>query len=199
MIKPMPPATTRSTQELCRNNAAMLARGKSVTGIVPSLCAPGIGRAQRAQTAKAFAQIELALDHAVGDGIGGTQARQVHVAGRQPHHLGSLRDTLLTLRRISRRNDDGGGAGPHIGGQSEASCRPGHGHFQAGRGGAVLMQTPRQLQQKCDARLQLGSGQWLAARHARVHAAARTCSVVPSTATTSTVAPNGRSGPLTSH
>ena len=137
----------------------------------------------------------LTGNHAVGNGIGFAQSRQVHITRRQPHHLRVLRDAILALAGVSKGNDDGSRAGPHIGDKTQSLRGAADSHLQARSRGAVLMETPRQLQHKrdtSDERCRLGAGR-------RRHALARTLSVAPSTATTCTVLPNGRSGPSTSH
>src|SRR6185312_16035007 len=106
---------------------------------------------------------------------------------------------LVALPQVGEGNDDRGGAGPHVGLQAQPPRREIDRHLQPRRRGAVLVQPPCQLQQEGDARVQRGGDGRLAARGGCTHAAARTFSVVPSTATTSTVLPSGRSGPLTSH
>ena len=100
-------------------------------------------------------QIEMAIDDLVGNLVDLAQALQVHVAGRHAHDLGDFGETVFA-HGIGERHHDRGRRRQHNADEAQPRADQVDHVFKARRGGAVLVQAPRQLDDEADAGLEGG-------------------------------------------
>ena len=111
----------------------------------------GLQGADCTQLAAAFAEIEIAIDHLVGDFVDQAQALQIDLAGRQAQHLGHLGDAALAVALLRERHDDRGRRRQHVATQRQALADQADRGFKARCRGAVFVQAARQFDDEFDA------------------------------------------------
>lgn len=122
------------------------------------LRAPRHGAVQLAQQAVAAVDVQLAVDHAVGDLVHLAQATQVDLARGHADHLGDLRHGVAAAALFGEGQHDRGGCGQRVAVQGQARADLGDGLLQARGGRAVLVQAPRQGDDEGDAGMEGGGG-----------------------------------------